>query len=434
MTAELLKNVRIIDPESGTDTVADVLIQDGIIEAVQPEISPPFDAEITDASGLILGPGLVDLYSRSGEPGFEERETISSLLEAASAGGFTRIAILPDSVPPADNPAAVNLIRRLAQNTPSCELYVWGALTQEVAGKQMSQLAELAAAEIIGFSDGKPVQELMLLRRVLEYLKPFNKPVALYACDRQLASNGVMREGNESVLNGLPGIPACAETAAISAIIEVVSATQTPVHLMRVSTARSVELIREAKARNLPVTASTTWLHLLLNTQAIGGKNPLLPLEIVPYDPNLHLDPPLGNLEDQTALIDGVKEGVIDAIATDHTPYTYEEKTVAFADSPPGTIGLELALPLLWRAFVSSGRWSASELWRSLSTNPLKCLGKSPAKLAEGERAELALFSPETPWKVEAESLKSLSANTPWLRQEITGRVLKTYGKNFGNS
>ncbi|MEB3281688.1 MAG: dihydroorotase [Lyngbya sp.] len=431
MSGELLKNVRIIDPESATDTVTDLLIQDGVINAIQPEISPPSDVEIKDATGLILGTGLVDLYSHTGEPGFEERETISSLLEAATAGGFTRLAILPDSIPPVDNPATVNLIHRLAENTPNCQVYLWGALTQDVAGKQMSQLAELATTEIVGFSDGQPIQDLMLLRRLLEYLKPLNKPVALYGCDRQLASNGAMREGNESILSGLPGIPAYAETTAISAIIEMVAATQTPVHLMRVSTARSVELIQQAKARNLLITASTTWLHLLLNTQAISGKNPLLPFQIIPYDPNLHLDPPLGNLEDQMALIQGVKSGVIDAIAIDHTPYTYEEKTVAFADAPTGTIGLELALPLLWETFVNSGQWSALELWEALSTKPLKCLGKNPSKIAVGQPAELTLFSPQTSWKVEANTLKSLSVNTPWLRQEIRGRVLTTYSNNI---
>ncbi|EAW36971.1 dihydroorotase [Lyngbya sp. PCC 8106] len=434
MTHELLQNVRILDPESGTDTVADILIKEGVISAIQTNLSPSSDVEVQDAKGLILGPGLVDLYSHTGEPGFEERETISSLIDAATAGGFTRIALLPDSIPPVDNPATVSLIHRLAQNTPACQVYLWGALTQGVAGKQMSQLSELATTDIIGFADGQPIQDLILLRRLLEYLKPLNQPVALYACDRQLASNGVMREGNESILSGLPGIPAYAETTAISTILEIVAATQTPVHFMRVSTARSVELIRDAKARKLPITASTTWLHLLLNTQAICGKNQGLPFSMIPYDPNLNLDPPLGTLEDQMALIQGVKSGVIDAIAIDHTPYTYEEKTVAFADAPAGSIGLELALPLLWQTFVSSGQWSALELWQALSTKPLKCLGEKPTRIANGKPAELALFSPQTSWKVEAKTLNSLSINTSWFRQEITGKVLTTYRNNFYTS
>ncbi|MDY7024004.1 MAG: dihydroorotase, partial [Cyanobacteriota bacterium] len=329
MSDVLLQNVRILDPESRTDTVADILIQDGIINAIQTNLSSPSNTEIQDAEGLIIGPGLVDLYSHTGEPGFEERETISSLLEAATVGGFTRITILPDSIPPVDTPATVNLIHRLAQTSTSCRVHLWGALTEGVAGKQMSQLAELATTEIVGFADGQPIQDLTLLRRLLEYLNPIRKPIALYGCDRTLASNGVMREGTESILNGLPGIPVYAETTSISTILEIVAATQTPVHLMRVSTARSVELIRDAKARNLPITASTTWLHLLLNTQAISGQTTNIPVQITPYDPNLHLDPPLGNPEDQAALIQGVKDGIIDAIAIDHTPYTYEEKTVA---------------------------------------------------------------------------------------------------------
>lgn len=427
MSSELLQNVRILDPELATDTVTDILIQGGIINAIQPNLSPSSDVEIRDAKGFILGPGLVDLYSHTGEPGFEERETISSLIDAATAGGFTRLSILPDSVPPIDNPATVSLIHHQAQSQTGFQVYLWGALTQSVAGKQMSQLAELATTEIIGFADGQPIKDLMLLRRLLEYLKPFNKPIALYCCDRQLSSNGVMREGNESILSGLPGIPAYAETTAISTVLEIVAATKTPVHLMRVSTARSVELIREAKARNLPITASTTWLHLLLNTQAISGKKQILPFQFTPYDPNLNLDPPLGNPEDQIALIQGVKDGIIDAIAIDHTPYTYEEKTVAFADAPAGIIGLELALPLLWQTFVSSGQWSALELWQALSTKPLKCLGQKPSKIAVGQPAELTLFSPQTPWKVAAKTLKSLSVNTPWMRQEITGKVVRTY-------
>ena len=183
---------------------------------------------------------------------------------------------------------------------------------------------------------------------------------------------------------------------------------------MRVSTARSVQLIQDAKARGLPITASTSWMHLLLDSKAVHS-----------YDPNLRLEPPLGNPSDAAALRQGVQQGVLDAIAIDHTPYTYEEKTVAFAAAPPGAIGLELALPLLWQNLVETGEWSALELWRVLSTRPAECLQQIPSAIAPGKPAEITLFAPQLSWTVERQTLKSRSANTPWLGQELSGRVVQ---------
>lgn len=436
MTSELLQQVRVIDPVSGTDQRSlDVLIADGVIKAVQKQISDyPAQTQLHNCQGLVLGPGLVDLYSHSGEPGFEERETLASLISAAAAGGFTRLNILPDTTPPVDNPAV--LTRLLQRNegrgtrsegkisplpiTPSPpHLHFWAALTMGVQGQQMTQLAELAAINaVVGFADGQPVENLALLRRLLEYLKPLGKPVALWACDRQLEGNGAMREGAQSLRFGLSGNPMLAETTALAAILELVAATGTPVHVMRVSTARSVELIQEAKARGLPITASTSWMHLLLDTQALSS-----------YNPSLHLEPPLGNPADLAALRQGMRRGVLDAIAIDHTPYTYEEKTVAFAEAPPGAIGLELALPLLWHNLVETGEWFALELWRCLSTRPAECLQQIPSAIAPGQPAELTLFDPQQPWTVKKQSLYSLAANTPWLGQEVSGRVLQTWLK-----
>jgi dihydroorotase len=420
MTSELLQQVRVIDPVSGTDEQhLDVLIVDGTIAQMRSQITDyPSQTQVRDCRGLILGPGLVDLYSHSGEPGFEERETLESLLAAATAGGFTRLSILPDTTPPLDNPAVLARLlqqRRVTVPQPP-QLYFWGALTVGVQGQQMTQLAELAAVGVVGFADGQPVENLALLRRVLEYLKPIGKPIALWPCNRQLAGNGVVREGSYSMRFGLPGSPAIAETTALSAILEIVAAVGTPVHIMRVSCARSVQLIQAAKARGLPITASTSWMHLLLDTKAL-----------VSYNSSLRLEPPLGNPEDLAALRQGVREGILDAIALDHSPYTYEEKTVAFAEAPPGAIGLELALPLLWHHLVEKGEFSALELWRCLSTRPAKCLHQTPSAIAPDETAELTLFAPQHPWKVERQTLKSRSDNTPWLGQEIPSRVVKTW-------
>lgn len=281
----------------------------------------------------------------------------------------------------------------------------------------MTELAELAATPgAIGFADGQPLENLALLRRVLEYLKPLGKPIALYPCNRQLVGNGVMREGSYSMRFGLPGNPAIAQTTSLSAILELVAAIGTTVHIMRVSTARSVQLIEQAKAQSLPITASTSWMHLLLDTKSLSS-----------YNPSLRLEPPLGNPEDVAALRQGVRAGVIDAIAIDHTPYTYEEKTVAFAEAPAGAIGLELALPLLWQHLVETGELSALELWRCLSSRPVECLQHTPRAIAPQEPAELTLFAPQQPWIVEKQALKSRSHNTPWLGKQIFGRVVKTW-------
>lgn len=421
MSNYLFQQVRIIDPVSQTDRVADVLVVDRTIEAIEPTITnlPP-ETQVQDCAGLVLGPGLVDLYSHSGEPGFEERETLDSLMQAAAAGGFTRLALLPDTNPPADNPARVEWLRSQvqsrAQSFTAPAIHQWGALTLGVQGSQMVELAELAEAGVVGFADGKPIPNGALLRRLLEYGQLLHKPIALYCCDRELAGNGVVREGIESIRLGLPGSPTIAETAPLAALLECVAYLDTPIHLMRISTARGVALIRAAKQQGLSITASTTWMHVLLDVTAVQS-----------YDPSLHLDPPLGNPDDRAALIQGLEDGTLDAIAVDHTPFTYEEKTVAFAEAPAGAIGLELALPLLWQTFVASGIWTAPTLWQYLSTQPAQCLEQIPPQVAPGQPVELTLFDPQSVWCVAPPALISRSTNTPWLDRDITGRVVKTW-------
>lgn len=424
----LLRQVRVIDPIANQDRIADVLIADGEIKAIETHFEALFaEISILDAQGLILAPGLVDLYSYCGEPGYEERETLVTLISAAAAGGFTRLAILPNNISPVDNPAMLALLRQKAEKAKDdlcllhpassfTRLHFWGCLTLGVAGQQMTELAELAAEEIIGFADGIPLENLGLLRRLLEYLQPLGKPIALFPVNSHLKGNGVMREGSASIYSGLPGNPEVSETAAIASILEIVATTKTPVHLMRISTRRGVELIADAKARGLPVTASTTWMHLLLDTNAVSS-----------YDPNLRLEPPLGNETDRMSLIAGVKQGIIDAIAVDHTPYTYEEKTLAFAEAPPGAIGLELALPLLWESFVASGEWSAIELWQALSVGPQLCLQQPPLSCMPGQPTELVLFNPKETWTVNHKTLNSHSINTPWLGKQLTGKVVRIW-------
>ncbi|MBD2080588.1 dihydroorotase [Leptolyngbya sp. FACHB-17] len=405
----LLQQVRLLDPVANVDRVTDVLLEDGVVRSFSPS-EVPQEAERRSCLGWILAPGLIDLYSHSGEPGFEERETLESLQAAAIAGGFTRLNILPDTNPAIDQSAIVAQIR-----TKSSRISCWGALTLGVQGQQMTELTELAEG-VIGFSDGKPISNLALVRRLLEYLQPMQKPIALWASDPGLTGKGVIREGVNSMRFGLPGVPIMAESAPLSALLECIEEIGTPVHLMRISTARGVELVRSAKARGVPITASTTWLHLLLSTDSVQS-----------YDPSLRLDPPLGNPNDRDALIQAVSDGVIDAIAVDHTPYTYEEKTVAFGEAPSGAIGLELALPLLWSNLVESGRWSALDLWRSLSVRPAQCLGQDLSAIAPDQPSDLILFNPNEKWTVDRSHLRSLSTNTAWFSQSINGRVLQAW-------
>ncbi|TAF56476.1 MAG: dihydroorotase [Oscillatoriales cyanobacterium] len=425
MTSELLQQVRVIDPGSETDRVVDVWLENGVIRAIEPAISEssaalPAETIVRDSQGCILAPGLVDLYSHSGEPGHESNETLASLQAAAAAGGFTRVAILPDTQPSIDRP---EIVASIAAHTPrkSPQILTWGALTVGIRGEQLTEMAELVMAGIVGLGDGTAIEDLLLLRRQLEYAQPFGQPIALWPYSTRLANRGTAREGSDSLRFGLPGDPALSETALLAAAIECIAdlnrdGSGIAVHFMRVSTARGVELIAQAKQRGLNITASTPWTHLLLSTRNLGS-----------YDPNLHLCPPLGTPDDRDALVAAVAAGTIDAIAIDHTPIAYEDKTVPFSESPPGAIGLELALPLLWQEFIESGQWSPLTLWRSLSLNPARCLQLEPPRLEVGAPTELVLFDPVRPWTPTAQSLQSKSSNTPWLDRQISGRVLQTY-------
>ncbi len=408
---QLFQQVKILDLIAQIERLADILVIDGVIEQVSATTQLPTDLTITPGEHLILAPGLVDLYSHSGTPGHEERETIESLLLAAKSGGFVHVNILPDTLPALDRSSSIISLDReyqhIAAQIPNCpKLGYWGALTEGVGGKTMTELAELATTNISGWADGCPISNPALIRRLLEYLKPFNRPIGLYALDRSLRGNGLARAGVDALKYGLPVDPVSSETAALAALIEIIADIGTPVHLMRISTRRGVELIAAAKQRGVPITASTTWLHLIADTT-----------DLATYDPNFKLDPPLGTLDDRRSLIEGIKTGVLDAIAIDHSPYTYEEKTVAFGEAPAGSIGLELALPLLWQHLVVSGKLSVLELWAALSTKPAQCLHQSPP-------IQQILFDTKSTWTVTSNSLKSLSYNTAWLGREVIGKVL----------
>ncbi|MCW6034884.1 dihydroorotase [Spirulina subsalsa FACHB-351] len=415
---ELFQQVRILDPLSQSDRLADILICDSKIEAIAPQLTQyPSDSQITPPSGYILAPGLVDLYSQSSDPGHEDRETLDQLAQAALAGGFTHITLLPNTTPPLDTAATCQFLQQKAQTLPKKpQFHYWGAITRHLAGEQLAELDDLRQNGVIGWSDGKTLAHWGLLRRALEYAQPWQKPLALGLTHPQLQEQGVMREGPLSIQMGLVGDPAYSESATLAALLEIIAAFSTPVHLMRVSTARSVELIAQAKGKGLSITASTPWHHLLLDTSAL-----------MDYDPNLRLDPPLGNSTDRLALQEGVKTGVIDAIAIDHTPYSYEEKTVAFAEAPPGALGLQLALPLLWQHLIRQGDWTPLQLWNALSTAPHRCLQQPPLECTPGTQGGFILFDPQAPWTVDSTTLHSACQNTYWWGKTLQGKVLRVW-------
>lgn len=349
-----------------------------------------------------LMPGLVDLYCHSGEPGHEERETLESLMKGARAGGFVETAILPDTEPVIDDPALVSWLKRQA---PS--LHIFANLTIGNQGQELVDTQELLRAGAIGFTTEDALKDLTLTRRFLEYLGPNTAPVFLWPQHPSLAK-GVAREGVWSTELGLTGIPLQAETIAVSTILDLVKLTGTPVHLMRLSCEESVERLRVAKARGLPVTGSVTVAHLIHTVE-----------ELVSFDPNLRVNPPFGTQEDQAALVAGLADGTIDAIATDHSPWTYEEKVVPFAVAPPGMVMLSLALPLLWTHLVETKKIKASDLIRALTTGPRKVLGLPSS-------ASWVLFNPQTTWTVNGQTLHSLSQATPWWGKTLQGCVEQT--------
>jgi dihydroorotase len=395
-----------------------VLIRDSIIQAIDDSLTVSGD-DVTelDGQGCILGPGLIDLYSQSGEPGHESRETVKQLLAAAAQGGFTRIGILPNTTPAVDNPAQV--VQRLAYNKAAQpQILPWGAITQGAKGEQLTDLMELGASGIVGFCDGQPLTNSLMLQRLLDYSQPLSLPLAVWPCDSASADlsvrkqTGICRDGADAIRLGLSPLPVTAETVPLTALLEEIATSLRPVHLMRISTARSVELIRAAKARGLPITASVTWLHLLFSTADLDS-----------YAPSLRLAPPLGTPEDQEALITGLEDGTLDAIAVDHCAHTYEEKAIPFGLAPPGAVGLQLALPILWQTFITTQRWSPLQLWQYLSLQPSQCIGLKPATVQVNAPANLILFDPSASWKVTTENLGCDIINTPYGHQTIHGKT-----------
>lgn len=411
----LIRNARLIDPASARDAKGELLIEDGRIAALDAEARGAKADETLDAGGRVLAPGLIDLSARLREPGLEHKATLESELDAAVAGGVTSLACPPDTDPPLDEPGLVDMLRRRAKILARARLYPVGALTLKLEGERLTEMAELAEAGCVAFSQANvPLNDTQMLWRALQYAGTFDFPVWLRPEESWLARGGVAHDGEVATRLGLAGIPFFAETIALATILELVRATGTRVHLCRLSSAGGVAAVRAAKAEGLPVTCDVGVHHLHLSERDLGY-----------FDSQCRLEPPLRSLRDRDALAAGLADGTIDCACSDHTPVDDDGKLLPFAEAEPGATGLELLLPLALSWGAAQGLPLATTLERVTSA-PARVLGVGAGRLAPGAPADLVLFEPEAPVRIEARTLRSQGKNTPFLGHELLGRVQAT--------
>ena len=420
MTRYLLAGGRVVDPVSARDEPADVLLADGSIVDVGRGLDAP-DAERIDVSGAVVAPGLVDMHTHVREPGREDEETIASASAAAAAGGFTAICAMPNTDPVADSASIVEKVWALGRETGLVEVVAAGALTRRQAGEKMADLGEMArsVARVRLFTDdGHGVQDALLARRAMEYLVGLGGIYAEHCEEASLARGGQMHEGERSAALGLRGIPAEAEELMAARDIALAKLTGCRLHLLHVSTAGTVDIVRRAKDDGVAVTAEATPHHFTLTDDAVSG-----------YDPNAKVNPPLRSEGDRAAIVAGLADGTIDAIATDHAPHAHEEKDQEFSYAPPGLIGLETALGLTITELVRPGHLTLGRAIELLATSPAAILGLEGqgGPLAPGRPANLCVFHPERTWTVDVSTSQSGSRNTPFGDRELYGRVLHTF-------
>jgi len=408
----LLRGARVIDPSRGTDGVADLYVVDGRIEAIGRNIAPGDGAEVIDVAGKVIAPGLIDLHVHLREPGQENLETVATGAMAAAAGGFTAVCAMPNTDPVTDNQAAVGFIVRQASRAARARVYPIGAITLGQKGQQLAEFGEMVGAGAVAVSDdGKPVVSSHMMRTALEYAQTFGIPVADH-CEDPTLSHGSMHEGLVSTRLGLKGIPSAAEEIMVARDIILAELTGGHIHLCHMSTRGSVDLIRRAKDRGLPVTAEATPHHFSLTHERVEG-----------YDTNAKMNPPLREDADREAIRQALRDGTIDVVASDHAPHHYDAKEREFDDAPNGIIGLETALSIGLRELVRPGLLSLPELIDRMSTRAARIFHLPGGTLASGAPADLVVFDPEATWVVEPARLHSRSRNTPFAGETLPGVV-----------
>jgi len=410
----LIKNGRLVDPARQFDRIGDLLIIDGFCAEPGQHIGE-IDQTI-DATGLIVAPGFIDCHVSFREPGFDEDETIASGADAALAGGFTTVACLPETVPVIDTRASAEFIVRQGERAGRCRVLPLGAVTKNRDGKELSEIGQLIEGGAIGFSDGKqPLGNAEIMRRALQYTRMWNKPILHHAQVPELVHGGMMHEGFQSTVLGLQGMPAAAEEIMVRRDIALVETTGGRVHLMCISSRRSVEEVRQAISRGLPVTADVTPHHLLLTDESLEG-----------YNTNYKVDPPVRTADHRAALIEGLKDNTIGLIASDHQPHAEEKKTLEIDHAPFGIVGLETLLPLCVEALITPGHLDWSQFISKLTVGPAQLLSLRAGSLQPGMPGDVTLIDPLAQWHIDSAQFRSRSRNTPFHGRAVQGRVEST--------
>ena len=410
-----IKGGRLVDPKSGVDAKKDVYITAGKIVAIGDAPGGYSANRVIDAAGLIVCPGLVDLSARLREPGFEYMATLESEMEAAIAGGVTSLACPPDTDPPLDEPGLVEMLKFRAKNLNQARVYPVGALTQGLKGERLTEMAELVDAGCVAFSQADaPFADTQVFYHALQYAATFGFPVWLRPQDPALARHGVAHDGQVATRFGLPGIPVCAETVALSAILILMRQTGARVHLARLSSAEGVEMVRRAKRDKLPVTCDIAIHHAHLTEMDIGY-----------FESNSRLDPPLRAQRDRDALRAALADGTVDALCSDHTPVDEDSKQLPFAEAEAGATGLELLLPLTLK-WAEEAKVPLPFALARITSEAARVLDVDAGHLTAGHAADICIFDPDLYWKVEPGTLKSQGKNTPFIGLELKGRTRYT--------
>ncbi len=408
----LLRGGRIVDPSQGLDRVLDVLLADGRVAELGARLDEPADALVREVAGRVVCPGLIDVHVHLREPGGEHKETILTGARAAAAGGFTAVCSMPNTDPPIDDPAAVGFVRAEGVRAGAARVYPLGAISVGQAGERLTEIGEMVAAGAVGITDdGLPVRDSGLMRLALEYTQSFGIPVASHCEEKGLSRGGSMNEGVVSTRLGLLGIPNAAEDVMIARDLLLAELTGGRLHLQHVSTRRGVAMVREAKSRGVRVSAEATPHHFTLTDQAVDG-----------YRTEAKVNPPLRSAADRDAVREGVADGTLDVIATDHAPHHYDEKEQAFDEAPFGLVGLETALGLALGELVHKGVIDLPTLIERMSCAPARAFSLPGGTLKPGSPADVTVFDPTASWVVEPSAFASKSRNTPFAGWTLTGR------------
>jgi dihydroorotase len=412
----LIKNGRVIDPANNVDRKADVLISDETVEKIGTISEDCGDVTVIDAAGKLVTPGLIDIHVHFREPGDEEEETIASGSAAAVAGGFTSVVCMPNTTPAIDNQTSVEFVHRMGRQARKTFVYVMGAITKGREGVELAEMGLMTQAGAIGFTDdGNGVQDTAVMLRALKYAAMLDTVIAQHCQDDSLGTGGVMNSGYNSTILGLPGIDPLAEEMMLWRDMQLVKKTGVRYHAQHISTAGSVKIIADAKAQNLPVTCEVTPHHLLFTDDAVSD-----------YDTNYKVNPPLRTAEDIDALKQAVKDGLVDALVTDHAPHLQNEKELEFLAAPFGIASLECALSLYVRALIEPGILDWPGLISLMTNRPAAAMGINRGRLAEGGRADVTIIDPDAQHTIDADKFHSKSGNCPYNGWKVTAKVEKT--------